>query len=127
MKPEKFDISSYKLDEYMLKQETKEPEVKAHDKRVFDMIRLLRKNGRMKAQDIADALDLKTTKTISIYKKYIERLGYEIKSYHGFYGGFELVNEHFTENEMDYLKKVLCEGCKQPQLFEKLEKINNFI
>lgn len=93
------------------------------NKRTFLMIRLLRKNGRMKAKELIKELGLKNTRSITIYKKYIEQLGYNIRSVHGYYGGYELIEKNLTNDEMTYIKKQL----KNDKLFKKIEMINNRI
>lgn len=95
-----------------------------HNKRIFDIIRLLRKNGRMKAREIAKELEFKNNRSISKYKKSIEKLGYEIKTTGGYYGGYELVETRLNDLEIEKLKVKLRDDYP---LFEKILKINNKI
>jgi len=97
--------------------------IRDHTKRVFDFINLLRKNGKMKAHEIADELDLKTTRSISIYKKCAEKLGFKIKTTGGYYGGYEIIEEKLEKHELDYIQGIL--GSNNIELFKKIERINN--
>lgn len=58
------------------------------NKKVLQMVRLLRQNGKMKASEIAEALGLNNTRSISNYKRYIELMGIPIKSINGNTGGY---------------------------------------
>lgn len=94
-----------------------------HNKRVFDMIRLLRKNGRMKAKELTKALDLKNGRSVSNYKLCIEKLGYNIQSFGGYYGGYEIREERLSEEEIE----IIASEIKDKKLIEKIKRVNNKI
>lgn len=70
-------------------------------KKVLQMIKLLRENGKMKASEIASALGLNNTRSISNYKRYIELMGINIKSINGNTGGYIIeAPERLTDSEI---------------------------
>lgn len=93
----------------------------SHNKRVFDMIRLLRKNGRMKANEIAKKLGLKNTRSITVYRTCIEKLGYNIKSFGGYCGGYEIIEERLTDEEINEIAIQI----DSVELIEKIKRVNN--
>ncbi len=95
-----------------------------HNKRAFDMIALLRKNGRMTAAQIMKELDIKTPKSVYNYKKIAEKLEIKIVSYTSIYGGYEILDTHLNEAELIKIKKALK---KEVELYNKIISINNRI
>jgi predicted DNA-binding transcriptional regulator YafY len=95
----------------------------SHEKRAFDMIRLLRKNGKMKAAAIASALEVTNHRTIYRYKCIIKKLGYNIKTAGGFKGGYYIDEERLTEDEFIQLNKSEIDK----DLIDKIKRINDRI
>jgi predicted DNA-binding transcriptional regulator YafY len=95
----------------------------SHEKRAFDMIRLLRENGKMKAAELAAALDVTNHRTIYRYKCIIKKLGYNIQTGGGFRGGYYLVEERLTEDEFIQLNKSSIDK----DLIDKIKRINDRI
>lgn len=93
--------------------------------RVFDMIRLLRENGKMTAKQLTLALGYKNTRSITDLKECIKKLGYNIKAEYGNKGGYSLIEEHLT----DYEIKLIAAGLDDNSfyLLEKIKRINNRI
>jgi len=95
-----------------------------NNKKVLQMIRLLRSNGLMKAADIAKELKLKNTRSISNYKKYIELMGIPIKSIGGNQGGYIIESPiHLTKSEI----RLLSLSDIPTELIDKIIKLNNTI
>jgi predicted DNA-binding transcriptional regulator YafY len=92
-----------------------------HNKRVFDMIGLLRKNGRMKAHELATAMGFKNTRSINKYKNQIEKMGLQVQTFGGFYGGYELVQPNrLTEYELNLVKSYL-----PANITDKIKNLND--
>lgn len=95
----------------------------SHDKRPFDMIRLLRKNGKMTARELREKLDIKNSRTITRYKNIIRKLGFNIVSESGYLGGYEIIEERLNPSEINEI------SCKinNIKLIEKIKRINDRI
>lgn len=91
---------------------------------VYRMIDILRKNKEkpVKARQLLKILGLKNTRSIHEYKKKIEYLGYHIESFGGYHGGYSLVEEYLTNDEIKFVKSILPE-----KLAKKIIKINERI
>lgn len=87
------------------------------------MIKLLRENKdrRMKMPEIAASLGVKT-RVISNWKKTILSLGYDLRTYGGYDGGYELHEEYLSLTELNSIKEKL-----PPEIFEKIKRINERI
>lgn len=60
------------------------------NKRVLQVIRLLRENGKMTCTELSVKLGLKNNRSIYNYKKYIELMGIPIKTVGGNRGGLKI-------------------------------------
>lgn len=93
-------------------------------RRVIKMIKYLRQNGRTKGAELSKHLGLKNSKSIYMYKNFCYHLGYDIKSSHGYYGGYELAEDALlTDSELKEISKKL----KNDKLFNKIKKVNSRI
>lgn len=92
-------------------------------RKAIQMIRLLRENGRMKGSEIAERLGLQTNRNISRYKDIIQKLGFNIVSKQGYYGGYEIEDERLTEEEIKSIETKLCGS----SLLAKIIRINDRI
>lgn len=93
-------------------------------RRVIKMIKYLRENGKTKGAELSRYLGLKNSKSIYMYKNFCYHLGYNIKSSHGYYGGYELVEDALlTTEELKEIKSKL----KNDKLFKKISKVNSRI
>lgn len=91
----------------------------ANDK-TFLLIKTLREaKRRMKAQELCDILEIEP-RMLRKHKKYLEMLGYKLDITLGNNGGYLLVEESFSAEELAEIQ-----NCIRPELFEKLEKIIN--
>ena len=90
---------------------------------VFKFIGLLRQNKHrvMKMSEIAENLGLKQSsiRAVGVYKKKAEMMGYKIKTYHGYSGGYQLEEEYLSLTELEEIKLML-----SPELYNKIKKIN---
>lgn len=90
----------------------------------FKMLDLLKKNGVMKACEIAKELGLNNNRQIYHYKRTLIYLGYNIISHGGYMGGYEYVPaEKLTNDELEYLGEIL--PVNKNNLFEKIKRIND--
>jgi len=91
-------------------------------RRVIKMIKYLRENGRTKGAELSKHLGLKNSKSIYMYKNFCHCLGYDIKSTHGYYGGYELIEDALlTNDELKEIKSKLGNN----KLFNKIKKVNS--
>lgn len=87
--------------------------------KTIELIRVLRKNGKLQTSDIAEKIGTSTRNT----RRHIElakKLGYNIVSSYGLYGGLELIEESLEDYEWETISKKL-----DSKLFEKLKRIIN--
>jgi hypothetical protein len=77
------------------------------DKRTLQFIRILRRKGRTKSREMLEELGIKNPRSLTIYKNYANLLGYNIKSVCGYNGGYEIIEEKLTDNELDIIKNKL--------------------
>jgi predicted DNA-binding transcriptional regulator YafY len=92
--------------------------------RAFKMLKILReKNGRVKAKELLELLNLKNSRSIRQYVRVLTELGYNISSYGGYNGGYELNENCLDKKEIEYLKLVV----KNEEVLKKIININNRI
>lgn len=79
--------------------------------KLVKFIHYLRKNrGRkVKTKELMDELNVKNIKSIMNYKNQSIELGYVIKSYGGYTGGYRLEEEYLTEDDIEIIKYKLSE------------------
>lgn len=97
-------------------------------KRSLQMVRLLRENGKMKSKEIIKALGLKNTRSISIYKNNLIRLGFNIQTESGYYGGYWLKEDRLDDNELEIISYCIGKISEENfYLIDKIKKINDRI
>lgn len=101
------------------------------------MVALLKERGRMKAPELAKELGLNNMRSIYYYKNILKTLGYQIVTFGGYQGGYEIKKgvEKLSNDELDYLKIQLSHDNfgqmklseKNKNLIQKIIEINNNI
>lgn len=90
---------------------------------IIRMIKILRRNQNkiMTMAEIAKELKVKP-RVISNYKRTIVKLGYDLRSYNGYNGGYQLKEEYLSLTELSEVQNQL-----STELFEKIKRINERI
>ena len=87
-----------------------------HHTKTLLMIRLLRKNGRMKMNELATQIGT-GDRTIRRWKEMFIEMGYNIESTGGRKGGYDLIEENLNIDEWLRIKEF------DINIYEKLNKI----
>jgi predicted DNA-binding transcriptional regulator YafY len=89
----------------------------------FKMLELLKKNDKMKANELVKQLGIRSKRMINYYKTTLIYLGYNIVSYGGYDGGFKYIpHENLTDQELKIIENAL--GTQNCELIIKIKKIN---
>ncbi|MDD5651173.1 MAG: hypothetical protein PHF86_12290 [Candidatus Nanoarchaeia archaeon] len=90
------------------------------------MLELLKRRGRMKTNEIVEALGLNSKRSVNYYKNTLIYLGYDLVSYGGYDGGIEYIQPEFIEDdELNLIAEKL--GWENSSLIEKIKRINKRI
>lgn len=90
--------------------------------RAMKMLQILRfqKGNIIKSSELKEKLGLSDTRVIRRYKTILIKLGYNVKSFSGYEGGYCLIEENLNDRDIENLEKNLSKD-----LFEKVIRIIN--
>lgn len=105
--------------------EIKEPKMHNNVKNALRLLELLKSGKRIKSNEIVEKLKI-SKRMVCYYKNTLITMGYNISSYGGYEGGYELIppSGKLTNEELEYLEENVSNN---KLLLDKIKKLNDLL